>query len=258
MLICKVCQQGRVIQGYWLCEACRSFLRRNRSNHKMACVTGLRQCLKWTINCVANGKVAKTFQNSKQRNMCKGCRLEKCLQLQAKNCLKKQNIRLIRTNTTEFEHIFHKIVNASTQFQRNLQQFRVGNGVVSHNSQFHNGCVVLKKYLDSLRDQISMMKKFAKGFPIFSNMNLHDRVAFFCSTQFRAIVGEGLINDDNFHFGCFSGQNWPTLRPLFPSPLAELFESINSQSHRIWQSIRSFNWSIEEKYFFLVFLFFYS
>ena len=256
MLICKVCEIGRVLQGYWLCEACRSFLRRNRGNPKISCVTGLHQCLQ-SIDNSNNNK--KGNQKSKHRKLCKGCRLDKCLQMESTTAVNSE-IGVVDSNHNtldlDLSPFLIEIVNASGHFQQNLHQFRYRNEIVDL-SQIPNGCVVLQMYLDSLRDQISMMKQFAKGFPVFSDMNLHDRVAFFCSTQFRAIVGEGLINDDDFHFGCFSGQNWMILRPLFTLPYAEMFDSISSQSHRIWLMIRAFNWSMEEKYFFLVFLFFY-
>ena len=114
MLICKVCQKGRVLQGYWLCEACRSFLRRNRNNLKLSCITGLNQCLKsdTILKCGRKNKY-----NSKHRKLCKKCRLDKCLELQTSISQDK-----IEKGPTDIEHILITIVNTSFNFQQHLKQ----------------------------------------------------------------------------------------------------------------------------------------
>ena len=260
MFYCDVCLDGPVIQGFWFCEACRSFLRRNRrKSSSISCDTGFNQCLASVEEKTRNKKSTKICNNNnnsssskKHRKLCKGCRLEKCLQLETKT-------KVIRPLENEFEKTLSKIVHASTMFQMDLKQlqYRIESNQLPFSiaEDYAGICAI---YLDSLRDQISMMKQFAKAFPIFSNMNIQDRVTFFRSTQFRAIVAEGFINDNDFYIGCFSGQNWLLISKWVKGPVASLFAPITSQTLRIWQSIKALKLDQTEKYFLLAFLFFHS
>ena len=200
---CKVCRNGVISQGILFCEACRSFFRRNRNRPKINCQNGLGKCLdKPNIH-------RHAFSTSGHRNLCKGCRLEKCLQLEHQMERKRQSsVELVQSPVVGgTETMFVNMMNALKSLKLHAGQMKWRQEPLCL-PPTARGPDVLQLYLDSIKDQVLIMKQFAMCFPVYTNLTIQDRVALFLSSQFRIILGESLIHPENFFMGCFSSANF--------------------------------------------------
>ena len=204
--LCKVCLRGQISQGNLFCEACRSFYRRNKDK-QLVCKTGLGQCMLSVTG----------FENpalSPHRNLCKGCRLEKCLQLEsdflsAHNRRTTMGLELANSSVTkvDVEGTFVTLANAASILQQRMNQLTWRIRPIEN---CRNGYDFFQFYLDSIKEQVLCMKEFAKCFPVYSEMSVQDRVTFFLSSQFRVILGEGFIHSEKLYLNCFSSDNFQT------------------------------------------------
>ena len=110
-------------------------------------------------------------------------------------------------------------------------------------------------YMESIKQQIQLMKGYATSYKGFERLNPQDRAKVFMETRFNLICGEGFIHQNDFYVACFNSDHLlKGVEHQYPWILES--NTLVERSRHLWKFIQSLNFTKYEASFYLAFLFF--
>ena len=268
MLLCKVCRHGEVSHGKDFCEACRSFFKRNRNRSNLTCKSGHFNCF--------DGPLDNKFGNTTRtgthwRMLCPACRMKKCRKIRGlesddeiqENKVPKtpSSVALVKMSNsmnqiappeddTPLEWWVDTVVKACNELKQgfNTSHFRTFPFV------FRSSEDVAYTYLDSIGQQLTIMKQFASCFPFYKKLAVGDRTSLFLSAQFKLACIEGMLYKHDFFFAGFSSFAISSAIPVSGGVLLDMYE----QAQKTWQYFQTMNFNNIEAAFIVAIIFFGS
>ena len=120
--------------------------------------------------------------------------------------------------------------------------------------RFNNAQGYYQAYMESIKQQIQLMKGYATSYKGFERLNPQDRAKVFMETRFNLICGEGFIYRDVCYIACSSSDNF--LKALDYYPWLQSSVQLVERSRQLWRFIQNLNFTKYETSFYLAFLFF--
>ena len=249
-LTCKVCEQGEIIRGNKLCEACLSFYKRNRNRRDLPCKNGQ---LYYRCDADEDSMKHQTYTRSGAvwRFLCPACRLDKCRRIWShddKNGKNNNHAKVkIDINT---DSMFLNVLKSFETFNKSLEIHLNRFTQVTNDSDF------VRDFFNSLKTNIEFINAFAVSFPFYKNLDVNDRKNVFLNTRLNAVVGQGLIGSTDYTVANFSSFNFKYVTQFFKGVAKDTMTAFDEQALKSWRFIQSLHFTEVEKAFFLTFLVF--
>ena len=249
--LCKVCHFTKIGHGGDFCEACRSFYIRHQRRGELPCKSndGNFKCLSIEGNESIDNFCISYKNGVNRRLLCPGCRLAKCKSIKMKSQMPKKQLvnysTMVKEKPNEDEILLKLVLEASKNFSENLDKLPFRWATL----QCSSAVEAWNLYVSTLQQQVVNMKRFAKRFPFYRKLSMHDRVNHLLTVKQRVICGENLTNPNGLFIGCMSIESQETMSRYLPE-----FDIIRRQALITRQRIKSLNWTEVDFAFLLAFL----